>query len=77
MRLLDPATLPARFDDVEALDDFMSLPTQALMHDLEAVPGDILVLGISGKMGPTLARLARAAAPSRRVRSKRFSGIPI
>ena len=67
MRLLDPATLPARFDDVEALDDFMSLPTQALMHDLEAVPGDILVLGISGKMGPTLARLARAAAPSRRV----------
>jgi nucleoside-diphosphate-sugar epimerase len=31
------------------------------------VPGDILVLGVAGKMGPTLARLARAAAPSRRI----------
>jgi nucleoside-diphosphate-sugar epimerase len=31
------------------------------------VPGDILILGVAGKMGPTLARLARAAAPSRRI----------
>jgi nucleoside-diphosphate-sugar epimerase len=67
MHLLDPAAMPARFDDAEALDTFLSLPTQAVVDDLEAVPGDILILGIAGKMGPTLGRLARAAAPSRRV----------
>ena len=67
MRLLDPAALPERFDDAEALDDFLSLPTQALVDDLETVPGSILILGAGGKMGPTLARLARAAGGSRRV----------
>ena len=67
MRLLDPAALPERFDDVAALEDFLSLPTQALVDDLERVPGDILILGVGGKMGPTLARLARAGAPARRI----------
>jgi hypothetical protein len=67
MRLLDPAALPGRFADVEALDDFLSLPTKALVDDLARVPGDILILGVGGKMGPTLARLARAAAPDRRI----------
>ena len=33
----------------------------------EDIRGDILVLGVGGKMGPTLARLARRAAPDRRV----------
>ncbi|HEY6982299.1 NAD-dependent epimerase/dehydratase family protein [Reyranella sp.] len=63
----DEARLPARFDSVEVLEDFMTTPTTALVDDLAAVPGDILVLGVGGKMGPTLARLARRAAPSRRV----------
>ena len=31
------------------------------------MPGDILVLGVAGKMGPTLARMAKRAAPDRRV----------
>ena len=31
------------------------------------VPGDILILGVGGKMGPTLARMARRAAPGKRV----------
>ena len=67
MRLLDTAALPQRFDDVEELDEFLSLPSQALVDDLAKVPGDIMVLGAGGKMGPTLARLAHAAAPERRV----------
>ena len=45
----------------------MTLPTQALVDDLARVPGDILVLGIGGKMGPTLARLAKRAAPQKRI----------
>jgi nucleoside-diphosphate-sugar epimerase len=67
MTLLDPTNLPARFDNVEALDEFLARPTRALIDDLAAVPGDILILGVAGKMGPTLARLARNAAPERRI----------
>ncbi len=60
-------TLPQRFDDVEALEDFMSEPTPALVADLARVEGDIIVLGVGGKMGPTLARMAKRAAPAKRV----------
>ena len=59
--------LPARFEDVEALEDFMSEPTPALVADLARASGDIMVLGVGGKMGPTLARMAKRAAPGRRV----------
>ncbi|HEX8164795.1 MAG TPA: NAD(P)-dependent oxidoreductase [Beijerinckiaceae bacterium] len=59
--------LPERFDSVEALEDFMTEPAPALVEDLARVPGDILVLGVAGKMGPTLARMAKRAAPERSV----------
>ena len=42
-------------------------PSQALIDDLSKVEGDIMVLGVAGKMGPTLAGLAKAALPDRRV----------
>ncbi|GMV00725.1 MAG: hypothetical protein AMXMBFR52_03810 [Burkholderiales bacterium] len=61
------SALPKRFDDVEALETFMSEPSPALVADLAKVDGDIMVLGVGGKMGPTLARMARRAAPGRRV----------
>ncbi len=63
--LTDP--LPERFDDVEALEEFMTRPDPALVADLAAVEGDILILGVGGKMGPTLARLAKRAAPEKRI----------
>jgi nucleoside-diphosphate-sugar epimerase len=59
--------LPTHFENVDALEDFMSEPTPALVADLARVDGDIIVLGVGGKMGPTLARMARRAAPGRRV----------
>ena len=59
--------LPAGFDSVEALEEFMTQPSEALAADLARAPGEILVLGVAGKMGPTLARLAKRAAPARRV----------
>jgi nucleoside-diphosphate-sugar epimerase len=58
----EPA-LPKRFDGVEALEDFMTTPSPRLVADLKTLQGDILVLGVGGKMGPTLARLAKRAAP--------------
>jgi nucleoside-diphosphate-sugar epimerase len=45
----------------------MTQPTPELVADLARVDGDILVLGVAGKMGPTLARLAKRAAPGKRV----------
>jgi len=62
-----PLAMPERFADVEALEDFMTAPSDALVGDLQRVDGDILVLGVGGKMGPTLARMAKRAAPTRRV----------
>ena len=61
------ARFPASFDTVERLDDFLSTPDQSLIDDLAGLDGDILILGVAGKMGPTLARLARRAAPDKRV----------
>jgi nucleoside-diphosphate-sugar epimerase len=65
--VLDRRRLPARFESVEDLEDFMSTPTQALVDDLADVGGDISVLGAAGKMGVTLCRLLKRAAPGRRV----------
>jgi nucleoside-diphosphate-sugar epimerase len=59
--------LPARFDSVAHLEDVMTTPSPALVRDLARVPGDLIVLGVGGKMGPTLARLAKRAAPEQRV----------
>ena len=58
---------PVSFDSVEMLEDYMTLPDDALVADLEAVDGDIIVLGVGGKMGPTLARMAKRAAPAKNV----------
>jgi nucleoside-diphosphate-sugar epimerase len=59
--------LPDRFEDVAQLEEAMSRPSDALIDTLSGVPGDILVLGVGGKMGPTLARMAKRAHPGRRV----------
>ncbi len=65
--LLKRDTLPKTIPDIAALDDLLCRPSQALIDDLNKVSGDIMVLGVGGKMGPTLAGLAKAALPDRRV----------
>jgi nucleoside-diphosphate-sugar epimerase len=49
------------FADVAELEEFMTRPTSELEADLARADGDILVLGVGGKMGPTLARMAKRA----------------
>jgi nucleoside-diphosphate-sugar epimerase len=63
----DAAIWPDRFADEDHLEEFMTTPSPALIAALHEIPGDIMVLGIGGKMGPTLARLALRAAPERRI----------
>jgi len=60
-------TLPDRFRDVEHLEDVMTTPAPDLAAELGRIDGDIIVLGVGGKIGPTLARLAKRAAPGKRV----------
>jgi nucleoside-diphosphate-sugar epimerase len=62
----DPV-LPDRFRDVEHLEDVMTTPTPELVADLGKLDGDVIILGVGGKIGPTLARLARRAAPEKRI----------
>ncbi len=65
--LLTRDNLPQTISDIAALDDLLCRPSQALIDDLRNVDGDIMILGVAGKMGPTLAGLAKAAVPERRV----------
>ena len=53
---------------VEELEERLSRPRPAVTEALAAVGGDVVVLGAGGKMGPSLARMARRAldgTPSR------------
>jgi nucleoside-diphosphate-sugar epimerase len=65
--LLTPDNLPDTIPDIAALDELLCRPSQPLIDNLRKVDGDIMVLGVAGKMGPTLAGLAKAASPDRRV----------
>jgi nucleoside-diphosphate-sugar epimerase len=55
-------SLPASIASVELLDELQSEPVPGLVDFMRRLPGDLLVLGAGGKMGPTLARLARRAS---------------
>lgn len=48
--------------DEEELEEWLSRPTPGVVDALERTPGDILVLGAGGKMGPSLTAMARRAA---------------
>jgi len=65
--LLTRDNLPETITDIAALDEILCRPSQALIDDLRKVDGDIMILGIGGKMGPTLAGLAKNALPDRRI----------
>jgi nucleoside-diphosphate-sugar epimerase len=58
---------PQQLRDVDDLEDVMTTPTPALTAELGAIAGDLIILGVGGKIGPTLARLAKRAAPDKRV----------
>jgi nucleoside-diphosphate-sugar epimerase len=47
---------------VAELEDRLATPSAALVADFEKIDGDILVLGVGGKLGPSLVRLALRAA---------------
>jgi nucleoside-diphosphate-sugar epimerase len=48
-------------ETVEQLEDLLSEPTERVVEALAGLDGDLVLLGVAGKMGPTLARMARRA----------------
>ncbi|WP_164667762.1 NAD-dependent epimerase/dehydratase family protein [Virgibacillus doumboii] len=46
---------------IEDLDEIMTKPSPRLINDVKKIPGDIMILGVGGKMGPSLAKQARRA----------------
>jgi NAD-dependent epimerase/dehydratase family protein len=68
--------------NIEELEDHLSRPTEADAAAMSALNGDLLILGVGGKMGPSLSRLAcRAAALGgahiRIVTAARFSNLSL
>jgi nucleoside-diphosphate-sugar epimerase len=59
--------LPDHFRDVAHLEDVMTTPAPEVVAALAKLDGDLIILGVGGKIGPTLARLAKRAAPGKRV----------
>uniref|UniRef100_A0A7C4LN29 NAD(P)-dependent oxidoreductase n=1 Tax=Schlesneria paludicola TaxID=360056 RepID=A0A7C4LN29_9PLAN len=60
------------FQSEDELEEALSTPTPEVVETLFRRDGDLLVLGVAGKMGPSLARMARrafdlAGQPHRRV----------
>lgn len=53
---------PEGFASTDQLEEALSEPSPGVIRTLADLDGDILVLGVGGKMGPTLARMARRAS---------------
>lgn len=64
---LESTGLPERIDSVQQLEALLATPTQGLVEDHARLEGDLMVLGVGGKVGPTLAMMAKRASPGRRV----------
>lgn len=63
-------TAAASIETVEQLDGLLSEPTPGVVATLGRLEGDLLILGVAGKMGPTLARMARRASETAGVRRR-------
>ena len=48
-------------EDVDQLEELLSRPTPEVIESLSRPDGDLIVLGACGKIGPSLARMARRA----------------
>jgi nucleoside-diphosphate-sugar epimerase len=53
--------LPDQITSEKQLEELLSRPTDYVIDAISRTSGDILILGVAGKMGPTLARMAKRA----------------
>lgn len=62
------------FDSEDELEEFLTRPTSEVIEFINRLDGDIMILGVGGKMGPTLAILARRAIDAANL-DKRVIGV--
>src|ERR1044071_3078601 len=55
---------------VEELEDLLSEPSEPVLEIMRRLSGDILLLGVAGKIGPSLARMAKRASDLAGVRRR-------
>ena len=65
--------LPGKFESVRQLEEFMSRPSEPLVEHLKGLKGDIMIVGAGGKIGPTMAMMARRAAEKAGVQKKVYA----
>jgi hypothetical protein len=63
-----------KIHDEEALDELLSRPGHEAVETLSRVDGDIMFLGVSGKIGPYLVRMAKRACDEAGIK-KRIIGV--
>ncbi len=59
---------------IDDLEDRLSTPTDGVVETMARLDGDIIILGVAGKMGPSLARMARRASEAAGV-TRRVIGV--
>jgi nucleoside-diphosphate-sugar epimerase len=59
-----------KIQNVADLEELLSRPRAADASAMAALQGDILILGVGGKMGPSLARLAKRASEKAGIRRR-------
>jgi nucleoside-diphosphate-sugar epimerase len=65
----DPSSI-TQVRDPEHLEDLLSEPTDGVVETVTRLQGDVIVLGVGGKMGPSLARMIRRAADEAGTRTR-------
>jgi nucleoside-diphosphate-sugar epimerase len=55
------------------LDELLSRPTSAVVESLSKLDGDIMILGAGGKIGPTIARMAKRAVESGKLKKEVYA----
>lgn len=65
---------PEHFADEEQLEEALSRPSVALVTMMKEVEGDFILLGVAGKMGVSMARMAKRACKEAGVQ-KRIIGV--
>jgi nucleoside-diphosphate-sugar epimerase len=68
------ACLPETIETVEQLEDLLSCPTPEVIEAMGRLEGDLILLGVGGKIGLTLARMARRASDAAGIR-RRIVGV--
>ena len=66
-KILSLSTLPDKINNQTELEELLSRPSQAVIDDLSKLEGDIIILGAGGQVGPSLATMAKRAAPHKRI----------